>query len=189
MFATSAAPCGSTTSADGDLGPYVPFATIAAAFRRHGLEIDYPEKATPAQKAQLNRALERVADTTLDSISSTLARSIRPDYERFEGRLDASVTETATRVRVITLFGDETVYRSVRDAIRELEHPTTLSELDLNTPRGYEVFIEYKLGSIFNDACWDAHGVDASDIVNLFLRDRGFMSKLIEEGAQPKRAA
>jgi len=129
---------------------HVPFATIAAAFRRHGLEIDYPEKATPAQKAQLNRALERVADTTLDSISSTLARSIRPDYERFEGRLDASVTETATRVRVITLFGDETVYRSVRDAIRELEHPTTLSELDLNTPRGYEVFIEYPSGARVN---------------------------------------
>src|SRR5207249_5672987 len=70
---------------------------VCSSDLRHGLEIDYPEKATPAQKAQLNRALERVADTTLDSISSTLARSIRPDYERFEGRLDASVTRSEER--------------------------------------------------------------------------------------------
>jgi hypothetical protein len=126
---------------------HVPFATIATAFRRQGLEIDYPERATAAQKAQLNRALERASGTTLDSISSTLADAIRPDYEAFERRLQASVTEAATRVRVVTLFGDETVYGSVREAIRELENPTVVRELDLNTPRGYEVFIDYPSGA------------------------------------------
>jgi hypothetical protein len=126
---------------------HVPFPTIATAFRRHGLKIDYPERATAVQKAKLNRALERASGTTLDSISSTLADAIRPDYEAFERRLQASVTEVATRVRVVTLFGDETVYGSVLEAIRELENPTVVRELDLNTPRGYEVFIDYPSGA------------------------------------------
>jgi len=129
---------------------HIPFATIASVFRRHTLEIDYPEKATAAQKAELNRALERVSGAALETISSTLADAIRPDYGRFEQRLEASLTEAATRVRVITLFGDETVYRSVREAIRELENPTAVRELDLNTPRGYEVFIEYPSGARVN---------------------------------------
>lgn len=126
---------------------HIPFATIATAFRRHGLEIDYSERATAAQKAKLNRALERASGTTLDLISSTLTDAIRPDYEAFERRLQVGVTEAATRVRVMALFGDETVYGSVREAIRELEKPAVVRALDLNTPRGYEVFIDYPSGA------------------------------------------
>lgn len=126
---------------------HVPFTTIAIAFRRHGLEIDYPERATAVQKAELNRAIERASGATLDAISSTLAGAIGPVYEKFEQRLQASVTEAATRVRVVTLFGDETIYGSVGEAIRELEYPTAVRELDLNTPRGYEVFIDYPSGA------------------------------------------
>lgn len=126
---------------------HVPFGTIAEAFRRHGLEIDYPEKATPEQKAKLNRALERVSDATLDAIPSSLAQAIRGEYRQFEQRLEAAISEAANRVRIVTLFGDETVYGSVREAIRELEYPTRVRELDTNTPRGYEVFIEYPSGA------------------------------------------
>lgn len=126
---------------------HVPFGTIAEVFRGRGLEIDYPEKATPTQKATLNRALERVSDAELDAISSALAQAIRDEYGYFEERLEATIGESANRVRIVTLFGDETVYGSVREAIRELEFPTRVRELDTNTPRGYEVFIEYPSGA------------------------------------------
>jgi hypothetical protein len=51
-------------------------------------------------------------------------------------------------VRVITLYGDEVVYQTVAEAIRELENPTTARELNLAFARGYEVFIDYASGSV-----------------------------------------
>ena len=126
---------------------HIPFATIADVFRKKGLEIDYPERSTATQKAKLNRALERASEPTLDELSSTLAKAIRKEYKHFESRLYAAVTEKPVRVRIVTLYGEETTYFSVAEALQALETHEVGSEQSRNTPRGYEVFLEYPTGS------------------------------------------
>ncbi|MBI3932388.1 MAG: hypothetical protein HY317_03155 [Acidobacteria bacterium] len=47
---------------------------------------------------------------------------------------------------------------------------------------GWEVFIEHRLGSDMSTMLWDSKPyVSPSDVVNVFLRDRPFMAKLIRE--------
>jgi hypothetical protein len=126
---------------------HVPFQTIVDAFRAQGLRIDYPETATTEDKAALNRILERLSERQLGAVSAAMWRAIERDYRRFEGKMFNAITEVPLRVRVITLYGDEVVYQTVAEAIRELENPTAARELNLNFPRGYEVFIDYASGS------------------------------------------
>lgn len=59
-----------------------------------------------------------------------------------------AITEVPFQVRIITLYGDEVVYQTVAEAIRELENPTAARELNLAFARGYEVFIDYASGSV-----------------------------------------
>ncbi len=126
---------------------HIPFSNIADAFRIHGLEIDYPEKATPAQKASLNRALENLSDVSLRQVANSLWEMVATSYAEWEKRLLASVTEEAARVRIFTLYGDEKVYSSVQSAIEDLEFPKMARELNLDTPRGYELFVDYPSGA------------------------------------------
>jgi prolyl-tRNA editing enzyme YbaK/EbsC (Cys-tRNA(Pro) deacylase) len=74
-------------------------------------------------------------------------RAIEQDYRLFERKMANAITEVPFRVCVITLYGDEVVYQTVAEAIRELENPTAARELNLAFARGYEVFIDYASGS------------------------------------------
>jgi hypothetical protein len=127
---------------------HIPFRTIVDAFRAQGLKIDYPETAATEEKAALNRILERLNERQLGTVSAAMWRAIEQDYRLFERKMANAITEVPFRVRVITLYGDEVVYQTVAEAIRELENPTTARELNLAFARGYEVFIDYASGSV-----------------------------------------
>lgn len=126
---------------------HIPFQTIVDAFLTQGLRIDYPERATTQEKAALNQILERLSEGQLGTVSAAMWGAIERDYRPFEGKMADAITEVPFRVRIITLYGDEVVYQTVAEAIRELENPTAARELNLAFARGYEVFIDYASGS------------------------------------------
>jgi hypothetical protein len=126
---------------------HIPFRTIVNVFHAQGIRLDYPEKATIQEKAALNRILERLTKGELGTVSAAMWNAIEPDYRRFETKMANAIMEVPLRVRIITLYGDEIEYKTVAEAIRELENPTVARELDLTVARGYEVFIDYASGS------------------------------------------
>ncbi len=112
-----------------------------------GLRIAYPERATTQEKAALNQIIERLSEGQLGTVSAAMWGAIERDYRLFARKMADAITEVPFRVRIITLYGDEVVYQTVAEAIRELENPTAARELNLAFARGYEVFIDYASGS------------------------------------------
>jgi len=125
---------------------YIPFDVIAGAFLQEGVNIDYPEKASPEEKSRLRAALENVDDEKIGNIIGHIREASGEHYDRFSEKLVESINVRPVRIRIVTLQGFERVFTSVRDAIAGLSSPAALPALPL-TEQGYEIFIELSSGS------------------------------------------
>lgn len=125
---------------------YIPFDVIASAFLKEDVNIDYPDKASPTEKFQLQTALETVDDRKIDNIVDHIREAVKDHYDRFTQKFAESISVRPIRIRILTLQGFEQVFTSVRDAISSLSSPVSLPTLPLQE-QGYEIFIELSSGS------------------------------------------
>jgi len=125
---------------------YIPFHVIADAFLKEGVNIDYPEKASPEEKSRLLAGLETLDDRKVENIITHIREAAREECERFAEKLVESINVRPVRIRIVTLHGFEQIFTSVRDAISSLSLARGMPTAPLEE-QGYEVFIELSSGS------------------------------------------
>ena len=124
----------------------ISFNIIRDVFASENVKIDYPEKASAQEKAELNRVLESLNQTQLKKIPEHLWKSIERDYGEFERRLTAELERVPKSIRVVTLLGYDRTFSTIEEAIKALEVETRTIAPSLSE-QGYEVFVEFATGS------------------------------------------
>jgi len=115
------------------------------SFRIKGIDLDYAERASPAEKQRLVRKLKGLAQSDWTEVAVALEGEVAGQLNAFLLSLEASVTTEITQVLVCGLFGRRATASTVTQAIECLEQFDT-SGLDKVTFDKFEVLLRFKDG-------------------------------------------
>jgi len=127
---------------------HISFETIRACFASMGATIDYPEKASAAEKRALSESLESVTAGKMRTAAERLRRAIAAEYADFERKLEAALARRVRSIRILSLFGHERVFQTVEEALDFLRcaRDTSLAGVEARH-QGYELFVEFSTGA------------------------------------------
>lgn len=124
---------------------YIPYGRIVKSFSTKGVNLDYPEDVSSEEKRELIRSWQKLSDEDMHSVKKALTVSIHEDYSESERLLRRALKRRVDKIRILGLFGEETVFNSIEGALKSLK----TYEL---TPRGnvrfqkFEIFIRFTNG-------------------------------------------
>lgn len=124
---------------------HIPYVALINSFRIKGIDLDYAERASPAEKQRLVRSLKALAESELTEIAVALEEEVSEQLNAFLLSLEASVTTEITQVLVCGLFGRRATASTVKQAIKWLE------QFDVSDPQKvtfdrFEVLLRFKDG-------------------------------------------
>ena len=124
---------------------YIPYRKIVEAVLAKRINLDYPENASNQRKSELIRAWEALSETDIRDIQSAFAESIKSDYDKFVRSLKSAVLRTIDKVRILSLFGNEMVFASAKDAIVGIEKHRMIPEVEAKFCK-FEIYIHFTNG-------------------------------------------
>jgi len=99
---------------------HIPFRVLAGSFQKHGVALDYPEKASDDRKRSIIRQWRGLSEELSDQVESHLKAAIKKEYAVFKNALEKSLQRSIEAVVILPLYGSELVFTSVHEAIRAL---------------------------------------------------------------------
>lgn len=117
---------------------HVPFRVLAGSFKKHGVDLDYPENASNDRKRSIIRQWEGLSKERIEQVESHLKVAIEKEYSAFKNALEKSLQRTIEAVVILPLYGSELVFTSVNEAIQ------TLTDLKDEQPATHK-FIKYEI--------------------------------------------
>jgi hypothetical protein len=124
---------------------HISYEDLIAAFQIKGVNLDYAEKATPAVKRDLVKALERLSAQDMTEIAVALEEAVAEDLKNFLITLEASVTTEITQILIGGLFGRRTEASTINEAIDWIER-FDVSEMSSLRFENFEVLLRFKDG-------------------------------------------
>ncbi len=143
---------------------HIPYNAVINSFRIKGIDLDYAERASPAEKQSLVKSLKALPDSEWMEIAVALEKEVAEELNAFLLSLEASVTTEITQVLVCGLFGRRAAVPSVAKAIEWIEHfdPSTVEKTVFDK---FEVLLRFKDGREI-----DGRSFPNKDSAILFLR-------------------
>jgi hypothetical protein len=128
---------------------YVPKAKIVSTFRKHGLEIDYPDRHPEDQKAQLAEAFERGLTADVKQNAAATLRELigETSINTYVDRVRAALGALPQELRFIAQRQSQpVVFASIPEATEFLKSPA----FDFGSPRENYIYeITYSDGTDF----------------------------------------
>ena len=99
---------------------HIPFAVLADSFKKHGVNLDYPENAGNDRKRSIIRRWEDLSKQDIKRVEEELKAAIGEEYSIFRSALEKSLLRNIEVVVILPLYGSELVFTSVGEAIQTL---------------------------------------------------------------------
>lgn len=124
---------------------HISYKNLIDAFQIKGVNLDYAEKASPAVKRALVKAIEELSAKDMTEVAVALEAAVESDLKNFLITLEASVTTEITQILIGGLFGKRADVSTIRDAIGWIEafNTTDLSGLEF---KNFEILLRFKDG-------------------------------------------
>jgi len=123
---------------------HIPFRVLADSFKKHGVDLGYPESASNDRKRSIIRQWESLSKQHIEQVENHLKAAIEKEYSAFRNALEKSLLRTIEAVVILLLYGSELVFTSVNEAIQ------TLTNLKNEQP-GPQEFVKYEIQIRFGD--------------------------------------
>jgi len=139
---------------------YVPKGKVVDAFSRHGLVMDYDDRAPEPEKARLAAAFDAgLTDRVKPEVASTLTELIGHETVRsYAYRVRSALGALPQEVRFSAIHRSEpVVFRSLSDAAEFLAHDPSFAMSNPSESFAYE--ITYSDGSEFSRECESIQGL------------------------------
>jgi len=117
---------------------HIPFAVLAESFKKHGVDLGYPESAGNDRKRSIIRRWEGLSKQHIKQVENHLKAAIEKEYSAFKNVLEKSLLRTIEAVVILPLYSSELVFASVNEAIQ------TLADLKDEQPAARK-FIKYEI--------------------------------------------
>ena len=124
---------------------HISYEDLIGAFQLNGLNLDYAERASPAVKRALVKALERLSAKDMTEIAVALEAAVEDDLKKFLATLEASVTTEITQILIGGVFGRRAKISTIKEAIDWIQrfNASDLSQLDFEN---FEILLRFKDG-------------------------------------------
>lgn len=124
---------------------YIPYRKIVEAFLAKGIDLDYPEDASNQRKSRLINKWEALSEKEITDIEGAFAESIRSDYDVFVRYLRSALLRKIDRIRILSLFGNEIVFTSIKNAIEAIRKHQMIPEVGTKFCK-FEIYIHFTNG-------------------------------------------
>lgn len=127
---------------------HIEYEQVIAAFRTRGVDLDYPENASPTVKQRLIRQMGRLSKADQAQVAAAFEATIRDALDGFLGSLRASVSRQVDSVVVIGAYGSPQTVRTIADAVRVIQgfEPLPQPSSSLQFLR-FEIIVRYRDGT------------------------------------------
>lgn len=122
---------------------YMTYDSIVEAFERFDIDIRFDEKTTEAWFIETYDAISMQPDTVAD-VLSWLSAKYEPDLELFFEKLRARLSRTVKKVLVAPLYGAESGFASITEAVAFIEGNGAAE--GSGPLRGFDVVVRYSNG-------------------------------------------
>lgn len=124
---------------------HIPFAALVASFKITGIDLEYAEAASNAEKQHVIDAWELLSDDAIGEIRRHLRQAIEGDYAAFTRQLAAALSQTVEAIRILPLYGSALMVATTAAAIGALEAVVESSSARLPFAR-YEIQVRFTNG-------------------------------------------
>ncbi|MDP3064996.1 MAG: DNA methylase, partial [Chloroflexota bacterium] len=95
---------------------HIPFETLADAFQKKGVDLNYPERAPTSVKQSVIERWESLSGKALKEIKQSFYRAIADDYKVFKMSLESALSSKIEAVRILPLYGSPLVFSTLSEA-------------------------------------------------------------------------
>jgi hypothetical protein len=124
---------------------HISYENLIAAFQIKNVNLDYAEKASPAEKRALVNALKGLSAKDMTEVAVALEAAVEEDLKNFLITLEASVTTEITQVLIGGLFGKRAELSTLREAVAWIEKFDAGDLTDLKF-ENFEILLRFKDG-------------------------------------------
>ena len=124
---------------------HIPYDKIVQVFLAKGVDLDYPQDASDEEKLEVIEDWEKLSTSDIEEIEKAFFDTVRQDYDEFKSLLENSLTRRVKKIRVSGLFGEETVFSSVRNAISFIQNHQMAPKKGMNFQK-FEIYILFANG-------------------------------------------
>jgi hypothetical protein len=100
---------------------YAPYETIVAVFAQFGMDVDYDEDTPDEYLSTQTRVYDELDEAKRAALGQALRVAVKSEVDEFIAKLSAAILRKISTISVLPLYGKQTDYSSVGDAIRFLE--------------------------------------------------------------------
>lgn len=124
---------------------HISYEALIAAFQIKGVNLDYAEKASPAVKRALVKAVQELSAKDMTEVAVALEAAVEEGLKNFLITLEASVTTEIAQILIGGVFGRRAEVSTIREAVDWIQafDAADLSGLEFNN---FEVLLRFKDG-------------------------------------------
>jgi len=124
---------------------HISYKNLIAAFQIKDVNLDYAEKASPAEKRALVNPLKGLSVQEMIEVAVALEAAVEEDLKNFLVTLEASVTTEINQILVGGFFGKRAELSTIRVAINWIESFNASDLTGLNF-QNFEILLRFKDG-------------------------------------------
>jgi len=123
---------------------HVPFEILANCFRKHGVDLDYPENASDEHKLSIIRRWKSLSEKDIEAVKRCVRKATVKEYSAFIKVLEQSLLRRVKSIVLFPLYGSKRLFQSVPEAITAL---TEFDELESAKAK----FVKFEIQLRFSD--------------------------------------